>query len=98
MRSPKDIFEEFNELAEGRVAFALNDSTYYEGYLYFIYDNTFTFFIGGPLAPDEPIEIKISDVDLNSMCYWSDSERKWKTAKWKHDAGKWEIKDATSKN
>ena len=80
MKSPKNILEEFYELAEGRVAFDLKDRTHYEGYLNFIYDDTFTFFIGGPLAPEEPIEIKISDVDLNSMRYWSKSECKWKTA------------------
>lgn len=55
LRSSKEILEEFYELGEDRVAISLNDGSYYEGYMFEILEKTFTFLIGGPLAPDEPI-------------------------------------------
>jgi hypothetical protein len=69
MKTSKDILEDFYEFCEGRVTFSLKDDTYYEGYMFEIFTETFTFFIGGPLAPDEPMEIKINDVDLNSLVF-----------------------------
>lgn len=93
MKTEKNILEDFYEFCEGRVAFTLNDGTHYEGYMFQILDNTFTFFLGGPLASDEPVEIKISDVELNSLCFYNESEHKWKTAVWRDEISKWEIKD-----
>jgi hypothetical protein len=68
------ILEEIYELDESRVAFSTNNGIHYEGYMFEIFIDTFTFYLGGPLASDEPVEIKISDVDLNSLCYYDSSE------------------------
>jgi len=74
VKTQKGISENSYESCDGRVAFSINDGTHYEGYMFEILNDNFTFLLGGPLAPDEPVEIKISDVDLNSLCYYDDSE------------------------
>ena len=93
MKNNKEILEEFCNLCDGRVTFSLMDGTYYEGYIFEIFDDKFTFFIGGPLAPDEPREILTDSVDVNSLCFYCETERKWKTAIWKNEINNWEIKD-----
>ena len=80
MRMNKEIVEDFYDMAEGRVAISLVDGSYYEGYMFEILDNKFSFFLSGPLAPEEPIEIKFDDVDLNKLYYLDESEHKWKLA------------------
>lgn len=93
MNNQKEIIEKFYDLCDGRVTISLRDGTYYEGYMFEIFDDKVTFFIGGPLAPDEPIEIPINDIDLDSLCFYSDRECKWKSAIWKDETNDWEIKD-----
>lgn len=93
MRTHKQILEEFYDFSDSRVTFSLDDGSYYEGYMFELHEDVFTFFIGGPLSPDEPIEIRFSSVDLNSLCYFDELEYKYKSAIWKDNEGKWKISD-----
>jgi hypothetical protein len=92
MKTLKSIFEDFYEFGD-KVAFSLIDGTYFEGYPFEILEDCFTFFIGGPLAQEETIEIKFDSLDFNSLCFCIFSEHKWKMAKWNDDLYKWDIKD-----
>jgi len=92
MRSLKDIFEEYCfEICESATTFSLKDGTYYEGFMFQILETSLTFFLRGPLAPEEHIEIKFVDIDLNSLCYYVDAERKWKSAIWDDEKGIWIV-------
>lgn len=92
MKTKRILFEEFGDFGN-RCTFSLLDGIYYEGYPFEFLDDAFTFFIGKPLAPDEPIVIKYDSINFDTLCFYSDDERKWKSAKWNEDSSQWEITD-----
>ena len=94
MKSLNEILDDyFFEICESVTTFSLKDGTYYEGYMLQLHDDSLTFFLRGPLAPNEPIEIKHNDIDLNSLCHYSESEHKWKSAVWDVEKGIWIVTD-----
>ncbi|MDH5178649.1 MAG: hypothetical protein OEZ39_19900 [Gammaproteobacteria bacterium] len=63
MKKKSELIEDFCEMGD-RVALYLLDGTYYEGYILDIEEDYFSFGLGGPMAPDEPIQIKYDDLDF----------------------------------
>ncbi|MCX7923114.1 MAG: hypothetical protein N3B21_14050 [Clostridia bacterium] len=90
MKSFKLIFEEFFDFGD-RFAFDMLDGFQYEGYPFEIFDDSFSFHIGGPLALDEPIIIKFEDVNMNCLYFVKFRESGWKRAKWDDNTKKWII-------
>lgn len=96
IKSLYDILDDYFFEISGTVnTFSLKDGTYYEGFVFQLLDDSLTFFLRGPLAPDEPIEIKLNDIDLTSLCHYSESEHKWKSAAWDVDKEIWIVTDYT---
>lgn len=93
MRTQKSLIEDFCEFSDSKVTFSLYDSTYFEGYIFILGNDTFSFLISGPLSPDDPIVISYDAVDLKTLCYYDDLENNWKSVSWSNEANTWEIKD-----
>ncbi len=64
--------ELFSEMGD-RSAIYLNDGSYFEGYILDIEMEGFTFRLGGPMAPDEPIFINYENLDWTKLYFFNGS-------------------------
>jgi hypothetical protein len=91
MKKLNVIVEEFCDLGT-RVAFDLQNGEHYEGYICEIETDYLMFRSGGPLAPDEDIEIRLLDIDLNTLAYFDEQRRCYMDANWDNSRDCWLIK------
>jgi hypothetical protein len=91
MKELNVILAEFRDFGT-RVAFDLKNGAHYEGYLFEIEPQYLIFGAGGPLAPDEDIEIRLVDIDLTTLAYFDDRSRCYMDADWSQAFDCWLIK------
>lgn len=75
------------------ITLSLIDGTYYEGYVTHVLENSITFCVRGPLAPEDPIHIEFNQIDMDNLCHFSETENKWKSARWDYEKDIWIITD-----
>ncbi len=92
MKTSQKIIEEFVDMG-ARFALSLIDGTHYEGYIEKIHTDSIKFVLGGPLVPEEPIDIPYESLDFNSFSFFDPSANKYKDAKWSEDEDRWIISD-----
>lgn len=92
MKNLQSIFLEFFDFGD-RYSFELKDGSHYEGYPFQLFEDSFSFFSGGPLAQEDPFNIEFDKVDLDSLYFVKFSEPKWRKAKWHIDRNEWIMSD-----
>ncbi|MBI2267354.1 MAG: hypothetical protein HYU64_19675 [Armatimonadetes bacterium] len=90
MKTKALVFKEFSEMGF-RVAFETVSGLHFEGYILDIRGETFSFGLGGPLAPEEPRWFDMEDVDFSSLSFYSEDARKYMDARWDEASGSWKI-------
>ena len=91
MKALNLIIEEFRNLG-GRVAFDLKNGEHHEGYILEIETDYLMFGEGGPLAPEEEIEIQLIALDLKTLAYFDERQRCYMDANWHEERNCWQIK------
>jgi hypothetical protein len=84
------IIVEFRDLGT-RVAFDLHNGNHHEGYICEIETDYLLFEEGGPLAPNEDIEIQLVDIDLNTLAYFDEQCHCYMDAHWDRERDCWTI-------
>lgn len=77
MIDKRQFLLDFYDSDYNRCAFKYKNGIHYEGYITEVDDTTFTFYAGGPAAPDEPYIFEISLIDETSFFYWNKQHNSW---------------------